>query len=309
MAFNKMNENSVFNFPVYCSIELTSLANPLIYLSVFNIAIAIIVIVGNTVILIALRKETSLHLPSKVLIRTLAATDLCIGIVEFFFVAYWMSLVNSRMQLCHVTLVIHVVAGTILFVVSLLTITAISVDRLLALLLGLRYRQVVTIKRVYAVLIAVGVYPGFGVAIGFYNREAYQIFASTTVAGCMITSVYCYSKIFYRLHHHRTQVRSNDQANDAVLANMMRYRKSVSSAIWLQFVFVFCYFPYFAVSPFVYQGRDKGRSLKVLFLALYATTTFMFFNSMLNPMLYCWKIKEVRRVVKDTLKQIPCSLH
>ena len=45
----------------------------------------------------------------------------------------------------------------------LAAITAISVDRLLALLLGLRYRQVVTIKRVYAVLIAVGVYPGFGV--------------------------------------------------------------------------------------------------------------------------------------------------
>lgn len=116
--------------------------------------------------------------------------------MEFFFVAYWMSLVNSRMQLCHVTLVIHVVAGTILFVVSLLTITAISVDRLLALLLGLRYRQNVTIKRVYAVLIAVGVYPGFGVAIVFYSLEANQIFASITVSGCMIISVYNYSKFF-----------------------------------------------------------------------------------------------------------------
>lgn len=304
-----MNENSVFDFPVYCSIELTSLPNPLICLSVVNIAIAIIAIFGNTVILIALRRETSLHLPSKVLIRTLAATDLCIGILEFLFVAYWMSLVNNRMQFCHITLVIHLVAATMLFVVSLLTITAISVDRLLALLLGLRYRQVVTIKRVYVVLIAVGVYPGFGVASGFYSREAWRIFASTTVAVCMIISVYCYSRIFFRLRHHRTQVRNNDQANEAVLVNMMRYKKSVSSAMWLKCVFVFCYFPYLAVSPFVYQGLDKRRSLRVLFLTLYATLTFMFFNSMLNPILYCWKIKEVRRVVKDTLKQIPCSQH
>ena len=38
-------------------------------------------------------------------------------------------------------------SGLTLGSVSLLTLTAISVDRLLALLLGLRYRQVVTLKR------------------------------------------------------------------------------------------------------------------------------------------------------------------
>ena len=38
--------------------------------------------------------------------------------------------------------------------VSLLTLTAISLDRLLALLLGLRYRQVVTVKKTYIAVLA-----------------------------------------------------------------------------------------------------------------------------------------------------------
>ena len=45
-------------------------------------------------------------------------------------------------------------AGIILCTISSLTLTAISVDRLLALLLGLRYRQVVTLKRAFLVIVS-----------------------------------------------------------------------------------------------------------------------------------------------------------
>ena len=44
-------------------------------LSVINILLGITAIIGNTVILIALHKETSLHQPSKVLLRNLVASD------------------------------------------------------------------------------------------------------------------------------------------------------------------------------------------------------------------------------------------
>ena len=95
-----------------------------------------IYILGNTLILVALRRESSLHPPSKLLFHNLATTDLCVGLVaEPLNVAYWMSLVYD-----------------VLASVSILTLTAISVDRLLALLLGLRYKQVVTLKRTYAVV-------------------------------------------------------------------------------------------------------------------------------------------------------------
>ena len=126
----------------------------LIYLSLFNIFLSITAVLGNILILVALRKVSSLHSPSKLLFRCLATTDLCVGIItEPLVVVYWMSLTHGQWNLCRYVLVSRIIAGYNLSSVSLLTASAISVDRLLAPLLGLRYRQVVTLKRTYVIVV------------------------------------------------------------------------------------------------------------------------------------------------------------
>ena len=119
-----------------------------IFLSALNIFLSISAFLVKTLILGSLHKETSLHPPSKLLYRNLAITDLCVGIiVEPAAVTYWTSVVKERRDICYYAHLTENLLGYILFSVSLLTLTAISVDRLLALLLGLRYRQIVTFKR------------------------------------------------------------------------------------------------------------------------------------------------------------------
>ena len=53
----------------------------LIFISALNIFLSISAFLGNTLILVALLKETSLHPLSKLLYRNLAITDLCVGII------------------------------------------------------------------------------------------------------------------------------------------------------------------------------------------------------------------------------------
>ena len=111
------------------------------FLSIVNIFLSITAVLGNTLILVALHKETSLHPPSKLLYRNLAVTDFCVGtIAEPLHVVYWISVVTGKWDICylaHLMVTLHLAAYTFCGV-SLLTLTAISVDRLLALLLGLR---------------------------------------------------------------------------------------------------------------------------------------------------------------------------
>ena len=117
----------------------------LIYLSAFNIFLSITAVLGNIVILVALLKMSSLHPPSKLLFRCLATTDLCVGLItEPLCVVSWMSVAHAQWKLRRYAVVSTVIAGYIFSSVSLLTASTVSVDRLLALLLGLRYRQVVT---------------------------------------------------------------------------------------------------------------------------------------------------------------------
>ena len=63
---------------LFCSSELAGgVHSQLIFFSVLNTFLSITACLGNTLILVALYKETSLHPPSKLLLRSLAATDLC----------------------------------------------------------------------------------------------------------------------------------------------------------------------------------------------------------------------------------------
>ena len=109
-----------------------------------NAILAITLTFCNAVIVAALSGGSCIHPPSKILLRSLALTDLCVGfLLDPLFVMF---LISLEYNLCtQITLAI-LVAGQVLCTLYLFTLTAISVDRLLALLLDIRYRQVVTFR-------------------------------------------------------------------------------------------------------------------------------------------------------------------
>ena len=118
-----------------------------------NILLSITAFAGNSLILVVLHKKSSLHPPSKLLYRCLATTDLLVGlVVQPLSATYWMSVVQEKWILCRYARGADYITNYVLILVSLMTMTAISVDRLLALLLGLRYKQIVTLKRTYTIV-------------------------------------------------------------------------------------------------------------------------------------------------------------
>ena len=293
----------------FCSAEITGgIHNQLIFLSVVNIFLSITAFLGNALILVALSKETSLHQPSKLLLRSLATTDLCVGIiVEPFQVTRWISVVYERWEVCRSTTATFIITNRTLCLVSLLTLTAISVDRLLALLLGLRYRQVVTLKRTYVNVFTFWVSSFAGSIIFLWNPLLSSRYSHTVILLCVVTSIYSYTRIFLGLRHHQTQVQDNvtGQPNQRTPLNIARYRKTASSALWLQLTLVVCYLPFIVVAPWVIQEIRSGLS-SAFYLALSFTSTLLYLNSSLNPLLYCWKIREVRQAVKSTIRQMFC---
>ena len=295
---------------LHCSAELTrGVHNQLIILSVLNIFLSITAFLGNTLILVALHKDRSLHPPSKLLFCSLAITDLCVGIiVEPIRVTFWMSMVNERWNICRFTFPVVFITGCIFGIVSLLTLSAIGVDRLLALLLGLRYRQVVTLKRTYVAVIAFWVFSFLGSIAYLWNELISLWYIYTIALLCLVTSIYCYTRIFLRLRHHQSQVQDNvqGQPNQTIPQNIARYRKTVFTALWLQLTLVLCYLPATLVGPLVIQGAARGQLSSTTFLAYSFTLTLVYFNSSLNPFLYCWKITEVRQAAKDTIRKLFC---
>ena len=279
---------------------LVGLQPQLISFSAVNIFLSITAFLGNFLILVALNKETSLYPPSKLLYRCLATTDLLVGIVtQPLYATYWLSLVHEHWSLCPYARDAVNISSFALCSVSLLTLTAISVDRLLALLLGIRYRPIVTLKRTRILTATFWI---ISVASGtFYvtHTQISVLYAIILILSCSMISIASYAKIFRTLSHHQAEVQDQTTA-----LNTERYRKVVSSALWVQLTLVVCYAPKLIILV-VKIYRKKTYSSHVLVING-ITSILTYFNSTLNPFLYCWKIKEVRQAVKQTVRQALC---
>ena len=251
-----------------------------------NIFLSITALLGNTLILVALSKEASLHPTSKVLLRNLAATDLCVGIiVDPLSVTRWISVVCERRDICRSTFSTFTISSRILWMMSLLTLTAISVDRLLALLLVPRYRQVVTLKRTYGTVIVLWVVSFVGCITYLWNESLAKlsIYTNIILTLCLLTSIYSYTRIFLRLRHHQTQVQDNvtGQPNQTTPLNIARYRKTASSALWLQLTSVVCYLPYIVVLPFAV--RNSRQSVLWFYSRIAIWRNFTLFELVIKP--------------------------
>jgi len=276
-------------------------------ISALNIPLSVTALLGNLLIIVALQKPSSLHPPSKLLLGCLASTDFCVGfMIQPLFVTFLMS--SEHYKRCYYVQRIFSTTVAIFCGVSLMTLTAISVDRLLALKLGLRYRFVVTLRRVWSLVASLWLYHVSISTILYLNEDIVLNVICIEGILCIIISTCCYSKIYFILRQHQAQVQDNfhqGQLNGGWTGvDMARYKKTVSSALWVQTIFLVSYVPFgFAVAVLVITGL----LLPDLYLALDVTFSLILLNASLNPFLYCWKMREVRQAVKNTIRGFWCS--
>ena len=280
---------------------LASPRGALALLSALNIFLSITACLGNALILISLHIVSSIHPPTKRFFRCMAVTDLSVGlIVQPIHATLIMSrLIKMGVKALFMINQIRDAFGWCLCAVSILTSTAISVDRLLALLLGLRYRHVVTLRRVRAIIFCLWLISVSLGSIRISRKDVALKAASTLLPLSLVISIFCYTRIFFKLRHQQVQV-PQVQANEVEIpVNIARYKKSVSSVLWVQFALVACYAPWGIAVALYVNGIEND-------VAWLVTETLVYLNSSLNPILYCWKIRAVRQAVKDTTRQLHC---
>ena len=238
-------------------------------------------ILGNFLILVALRKESSLHPPSKLLYRCLATTDLLVGLVsQPLHAIYWISIVNEHWNLCRYARDAAYLTSYTLCGVSLGTMTAITVDRLIALLLGLRYKQIVTLKHINIILAALWVSSSIAALCYISDYRITFWFGYIGIPSCLLISMVSYTMIFRTLIHHQAQVQVQVQLQSSQpnSLNLSRYRKAVYNELWVQLAFVVCYVP-FTIVEIVFAKASKITFSSHLLVIRGVAATLVYFNS------------------------------
>ena len=256
-----------------------------------NVFLSVIATIGNLLILIALRKATSINPATKLLFQCLAATDLRVGLIEQpLFVAVLLRGFASPTASYYVVKV-YIALSYILCGVSTVTAATISIDRLLALILGLSYKLTVTVKRVRKVVIIFWL-GSFLVGISHWIGLGFIAYSTSFVVTSFFffTTVFSFTKIVLKLRQQQAQVQQRveqEQVNGGEIPlNIARYKKMVYSAAWLQMALILCYMPMISLLLFSIVTQ---RFIREVFVYR-SVITVVFLNSSINPILYCWRI-------------------
>ena len=287
--------------------NLFSTANIAIY--VLNAFSAYSAIMLNSVTIHALRKTSSLPRNLRTLLLSLAVSDLGVGLLvhPLHIVPRVLSLTEPNAESIPTYNTMETASFMIGIWVSYTSefgVMALGVDRFLAIRLHLRYKELVTHQRVVAVVILIWLLSAVPSTLVMLNPDhSYPIFAVFDGVFVITTSLlYCKIYATVRRHKNRIQVQHVQRIpqNGEVMANIERQNSTVRGTFYIYFVVLICYLPYFCMNIAVMISGES-----TLLMTLYNfSLMLLFFNSSLNPLIYCWKMRHVRHAVLDILRNV-----
>ena len=266
---------------------------------ILNAPLMLLSIIGNALLLVAIMRTPSIRSPSVIFLCSLAVSDLLVGlVVQPAYIAEQIVGTVSALQEA-VTAMGFAGCG-----VSLWTMTAITVDRFLALHYHLQYPNLMTTSRaIYTIITIWCIITLFSFSI-LWSLSIYYFFATFCITICLLVCLVCFIKIYRIVRRHQLQIQVQQQAvENSIDTHEQQIRQSTRSAknIFIYFLaMILCYSPFSIVviiSGFTSLDLQVIRTFPV---------TVAFMNSSINPFLYCWRMTELRTAVFKTAKLFSC---
>lgn len=287
--------------------EIGDTAAPYTVNAVLNSVLAVVATASNMLVFSAIRKSTSLHLPSKLLLYSLVLTDLGVGLVgQPLFVTFLVAKTKRLTSIICFSLNAASVVGASLASSSLLTMTIMSLDRFIAFHLHIRYRQIVTVKRVCVALVSAWLASGFVASTWLWDRNIFYHVAVISAGICVLITSMAYVTIYRGLrrqngHRVKPEVREqNPRHSRSSTLELSKYRKAASTMFWVYCIFLLCYVPIVCIMAWI-----KVTGINLLKRNLFEISqTILLLNSSLNPYVYCWRIPDIRAGVLQTVREI-----
>ena len=246
---------------------------------ILNAPLMLLSIIGNALVLVAILKTPSLRSPSVIFLCNLAVSDLLVGLVvqPVYIVGQMVKTVPTLSEAVRAM-------GFAGCGVSLSTMTAITMDRFLALHYHLQYPNLMTTSRaIYTIVTIWCNITLFSFSI-LWSPSIYYFLVALGITICLLVCLVCFIKIHRIVRRHQLQIHVQQQAVDNLTdTNNNHIRQSTRSAksIFIYFlVMILCYTPLF----FVHIISAINISNSTILWTFPITAAFM--NSSINPFLY-----------------------
>ena len=289
---------------------------------VLNAVFALTAVISNGVVLLAVWNTPALHTPTNALLCCLCVTDFLTGFVSqtgFIFTHLPLTLIHNvdsiqdlkiYFQVHCTSLIVFLASSFLLSGMSFLTLTAVHVDRYLAIVLHLRYNELVTVRRVLigeALLLPVV----FVIVILILVREymVVKMVISFAMGSCISVNYVIWYKLWRlsRAQSNKIHILAQPIGKEKQIGSFtekIKLRKSLVTLISISAVYLVCYAPYLC---YVIAASLLGSTQAVNDSGA-VTTSIVFIASTINPLVYCMRIANIRSAVVASLRRMKPQL-
>ena len=269
--------------------------------TVLNLLTCPFVVLLNALVIIAVKTKPRLQSKHNILLACLAVTDLLVGIGAQppFIVQEISVLVSGSPSLaCSIDDVVQLTILT-LCLVSVLHLALISIERFVAIKYSLRYESIVTTFRLTVAVGCCWLVITMFFVVKILKLIAFPPFIFVFVSFAVI--IFCHTYVYFVCRRHSIKIKS-EQVSQEATAKFLKERKAwKTTSIILGGVFM-CYLPMFVITiiSVIIPGYLNQRlvvSSRPLFF------TFFILNSLCNPIIYCWRSKEIREAAMQLLRR------
>jgi len=274
----------------------------------FNSFLSYTAIMMNIVTIHAIRKTASLPKTLKTLLLSLAVSDIGVGLlVHPFYIFLSVKWLHQNPPGCNTYMAFSIISLSFCFA-SFLGVVALSVDRFLAIHLHLRYQELVTHKRVVAVVISIWllsvIFPGAAskaLMLLWLPFDVHSVIIFTLGLLYLLLTTMIYIRLYLTVRRLRNQIQAQQIQQAVQTGNFVSLMKSAVGIFYVYLVFLICYLPYLT-SLVAFEINGPSFSLKSFW---FYSWTIVYLNSSLNPVIYCWKMRHIRHAIMDILRNMP----
>ena len=275
-----------------------------------SILITIVASIGNSLVVLAvfLNPNKDLRTPFNYFVANLSMADLIVGLITgpmstvyHIFEGVGM-LKQSFRDVVHITFFISWTA-------SLLSLTALTLDRYLAITYPLMYRTKLSPSRALLVSLMVWIVsillPMIYFIVG-YNKFRF-VFANTAVAVTFAVLIFTNAKIFKYL---RYQVQQWDDLHDSTEENVakkqaIKWEKKITKTLVIVLLLFLAFYLPACICIYIINFCTDCNCMFIHWVRDIQTVLVMA-NSGVNPFVYAWRLENFRRAFKSILTCHTC---
>lgn len=268
-----------------------------------------LVILLNALVIVAIKTKRRLQTMGNILLASLAGTDLAMGLTaQPAFIASVISrLTDGSISVFGTSRLLDDIKNAnfvVLCFASIIHLVLVSADRFVAMKCSLLYDTIVTKFRITVAAACSWLFPVIYVFIRFMVLPELMekiMLGHIVVAICLLMIIYCHGSVYFICRRHLIEIKSAQPSQEAT-AKFLEDKKAWKTTGFIVGGVFMCYMPIllsallFAILPVNKKILDSLFPSSFFF-------SFVVLNSLLNPVIYCWRCTAIRKAMLELLRK------